>query len=136
MSLDKSVGVETRLRAVLSRVRCTEVTRDFSRLQRVQTPLGASEPPVQQAMEDHFPELEQSVRETNHSPASTKVKNEWSYISTPPLRFVECTGACFRRSTERYFQVDGVAANETGILLNIQQYFMVKTNRSCVREKS
>jgi len=71
-------------------------------------------------MGDHFPELKQSLREANHSPASAKVKNEWSCISTPLLRFVECTGTYFRLRTERYFQVDGLAANETGILLNIQ----------------
>jgi len=63
------------------------------------------------------------VRGVNHSPASAKVKNEWSYISTPPLRFVECTGTYFRVSAERYFQVDGAAANETSILLNIQPVF-------------
>jgi hypothetical protein len=136
VSLDKSVGIVMRLRAVLSRVRCAEVTGDFSRLQRVQTPLGASEPSVQQAMGDHLPELKRSVRGTNHSPASAKVKNEWSCISTPPLHFVECTGTYSRLSNERYFQVDGVAANETGILLNIRSYFVVKTNRRCVRQQS
>jgi len=97
---------------------------------------GTSEPPVQRAMGDHFPELKRLVREANHSQTSAKVKNEWSSISTPPLRFLECTGTYFRLSTERYFQVDGVAANETGMLLNTQPYFVVKTYRRCVREKS
>jgi hypothetical protein len=86
-------------------------------------------------MGDHFPELKRSVHEANQSTASAKVKNEWSYISTP-LRLVECTGTYFRPSTERYFQVDGVAANETGMLLNIQPYFVVKTYRRRVKEKS
>jgi hypothetical protein len=125
VSLDKSVGIVTRLRAVWSRVRYTEVTRDFSHLHRVQTPLGASKPPVQQAVWDHFPELKRSVREAYHSPASAKVKNEWSYISTPPLRFVKCTGT-----------YSHLAAYETGVLLNIQPYFVVKTYQKCVREKS
>ena len=95
-----------------------------------------TEPHVQQALGDHFPGLKRSMRETNHSLRTAKVKNEWSCISTPPLRFVECTGTYFRLCTEPNFQVDGVAGNETGILLNIQPYFVVKTCRRCVREKN
>lgn len=92
-------------------------------------PFGGVRASCLQAMGDHFPELKRSVREANHPPASANVKNEWSCISTS-LRGMH------RDIFERYFQVDGLAANETVILLNIQPYFVVKTYQRCVKEKS
>ena len=45
--------------------------------------------------------MKRPVREANHSPPSAKVKNEWSYISTPPLRFIDCTRIHFSLNVEK-----------------------------------
>jgi hypothetical protein len=40
-----------------------------------------------------FPEVKWPEREVNHSPpSSAEVKNEWSFTSIPPLRFMALTG--------------------------------------------
>lgn len=56
---------------------------------------GRSQPSRQRAM-DISPKVKQTGSQADYSPpSSTEVENEWSYISTPLLVFMSCTGTTF-----------------------------------------
>jgi hypothetical protein len=49
--------------------------------------LEPTQPPIQWISRTFIPDIERPEREADHSPpTSAKVKNSWSYTSTPPLR--------------------------------------------------
>jgi hypothetical protein len=54
--------------------------------------LGPTQPPIQRVPGLLSPGVNGPRREADHTPSSTKVKNEWSYTSTPPYAFIPCTG--------------------------------------------
>jgi hypothetical protein len=56
--------------------------------------LGPTQPPIQWVPGTLSPGVKQMGCEAHRSPpSSAKVKNEWSYTSTPPYAFMACTGA-------------------------------------------
>jgi hypothetical protein len=56
--------------------------------------LGPTQPHIQWAPGTLFQGMKRTGREADHSSVSSfEVKNEWSYISTPPHAFMACTGA-------------------------------------------
>jgi hypothetical protein len=59
----------------------------FSHCHSVQTGSGAHQASHRVTARDFSPGIKRQEREANHSPLySVKVKSEWSYTSTPPLR--------------------------------------------------
>jgi hypothetical protein len=77
----------TGLRAGWSRVRFQVGAGNFSLLHRVQTGSGAYLASYPMGTSGAFPGGRAPRREAEHSPQfSAKVKNEWSYTSTPPIR--------------------------------------------------
>ena len=69
-SIDRSVGVTSRLRAGMSGIRIPLAARDFFFSKTSSVVLRIKRP----------------TRESNLSSlSSTEVRNEWSYISTPPI---------------------------------------------------
>jgi len=71
--------------------------RDFSHLQSVQ-PGFEPTPPLMHSLPGYVsPTLKQPWREGEHSPGSSvKVKNAYSYTSTPPYAFMACAGTTLR----------------------------------------
>jgi hypothetical protein len=60
------------------------------------TALGPIQPPIQRVLGALFLGVKRPEREADHSPpSSAEVKNEWSYISTPPIRSVEAQGQLY-----------------------------------------
>ena len=60
--------------------------RGFSLHQNVQTDSGTHAAPYSVGIGTSFRRGKQPMSETDHSPpSSVEVKNEWRYISTPPL---------------------------------------------------
>ena len=78
------IGVLTRLLAGWSGVQILAGARDVSLLQDVRTGSEAHKAPYSAGYRASFLEAVQPEPEINHSPTSgAKVKNEWSYTSTP-----------------------------------------------------
>jgi hypothetical protein len=67
-------------------VRVPAEAGNFSLLHRVQTGSGTHPASYPRGTRGSFPGVKQPRREADHSlPSSVKVKNAWSYTSTPPV---------------------------------------------------
>jgi hypothetical protein len=66
--------------------------RDYPLLRRVQNGSGAQSAHIQYVTWGHSPGIKRSGRESDHWPSSSaRANNEWSYDSTTPYAFIECT---------------------------------------------
>jgi len=83
--LDSTVGEVTALWATGYKVQLLAGERDFSLLQNVQ-PGSRTHRASYTGVQGSFSRINQPGHESDHLPPSnTKVKNEWSYTSSPPL---------------------------------------------------
>jgi hypothetical protein len=85
---DSVVGTVTRRRVRRPRIRMKAWARGFFLHQIHSNRLWVPEKLQSNGYRVTFPEIRRSGNDVRHlTPSSVDLKNEWSYISTPPVRF-------------------------------------------------